>query len=144
MNFSLSRNINKTQIKILTEKYLKIAYLILGVVTLLWTLSFIIYHFYASSVFGFNPTYNNPTYTEFSNNNLILELNRFLTLFWIVSIWCSLYIFPIVFAINLLMKFTNKVKLNFKIILFSFFSCLSNWLILYLPSFGDTFGWMLD
>lgn len=138
------RNINKTQINTLTKKYLRIIYFILAITPLLWTLSFILYHFYTSSVFGFNPTYNNPTYAEFSDNNIILKLNRFLTWFWIIAMWSSLYIFPFVFVINLILKFSSKLKLNIQGVLFNLFSFLLMWLIIYIPAFGDTFSWMLD
>jgi hypothetical protein len=144
MDFSFSKHLQTTRTKEKTEKFFKITYQTLGVVTLLWTLSLIVFHFYASSVFGFNPTYNNPAASVFRENNLIIEMGSFLIRFWIVAMWCSLYIFPITFLINLLLKFTLKIKPNWRIILYSFSFCLSMWLILYVPNFGDTFNWMLD
>jgi hypothetical protein len=144
MDFSFSKNLQKTQTKEKTEKFLKITYQTIGVLTLLWTLSLIIFHFYASSVFGFNPTYNSPADGEFPENNLIIEMGSLLIRFWIVAVWCSIYIFPIIFLINLFLKFTLNIKPNWRIILYSFACCLSMWLILYVPYFGDTFTWMLD
>lgn len=138
----MSRNQNRNPIKNLTEKFITAAYLILGITTLLWTISFIIYHFYLNSVFGFYPSYNNPTYSEFAGNIFIVELNGFITGFMIVAFWCVFLIFPSVFVINVLLKFTAKIKLNWKIILFSFVCCLMSWLVLLV--LGDTFTWLLD
>ena len=144
MSFSLRRNLNPIFVKNRAENTIKISYLILGIITLLWTVSFIIYHFYLSSFFGFNPSYDNPTYVEFSNYIRIVELNQLISTFWTIGVFCSMFVFPIVFVINLVLKFTTEFKWNVKIILFSFISCLSIWLILYIPPFRDTFSWILD
>ena len=144
MNFSLNQNFQKTLNRETTEKFLKITFQSIGFVTLLWTLSFIIFHFYANSVLGFNPSYNDPADSIIRENNLIIEMGTVLIGFWIVALWCSLYIFPILFLIIILFKYTLNIKLNWRIILFSFSCCLSMWLVLYVPNFGDTFKWMLD
>ena len=144
MNIIYSVDFQKMRTKEKTEKFFKIIYLSIYIVTLTWTLSLIIFHFYTNSVFGFNPTYNSPANVEFMENNLIIEMGRFLIIFWIVAMWCSLYIFPIIFLINLFLKFILKINPNWRIILCSFSCCLSMWLILYVPNFGNTFNWMLD
>jgi hypothetical protein len=75
----------------------------------------------------------------------MVNLSGFLIVFWLISIWCSVYIFPIVFSINLILKFTSKIKLNYKPIAFCLLGCLSMWLIMISSSsFNDTFGWILD
>lgn len=144
MNFSLKKKFQKTLNKETTEKLLNISFQSIGFVTILWTLSLIIFHFYAISVLGFNPTYNNPANSVFQENNLIIEMGSVVIRFWIVAMWCSLYIFPILFLINILFKYTLNIKLNWRIILISFTCCLSMWLVLYVPNFGDTFKWILD
>jgi hypothetical protein len=124
------------------EIFYKYCYLTLGIITFLWTISFIVYHFYLYSFFGFYPSYDNPTYSEFAHNLSIIKLNGFIIGFWIVALWCAIYIFPIVFFTNLILKFTSKIRMNWKIILLSFLCCLFSWLILFI--LGDTFEWLLD
>lgn len=125
-----------------TEIFYKYCYLILGIITFLWTLSFIVYHFYLYSVFGFYPSYDNPTYSEFAHNLSIIKLNGFIIGFWTVALLCAFFIFPTVLLTNLILKFSYKIRMNLKIILLSFFCCLTSWLILFI--LGDTLGWLLD
>ncbi len=141
LNMPYQTRINKH----LIEKIFKVSYLIFGIIPILWVISLIIFHHYVSSVFGFNPSYNNPEYSEFSNNILIVNSSGFLLGFWIISMWCSTYIYPTIFLINLILKFTSKIKLNYKPILFCLIGCLTIWLIWTSSSqFGNTFGWILD
>ena len=129
-------------IKSLLEKTFKVSYLILGIVPILWVISLVIFHYYVSSVFDFNPKHNN---SEFSNNTLIMNSSRFLLGFWVISMWCSTYIFPIIFLINLILMFKNKMKLYYKPILFCLVGCLTIWLTCTSSSpLGNTFGWILD
>ena len=129
--------------KNLTEKIFNTSYAVIGFIPILWVLSLIVFHYYVSSFFGFNPTYNNPEYSDFFSNALIVNLSSFLLEFWNISMWCCLYFFPIIFLVNLILRFTKKIKLNYKSILIPFFGFLLMCLIWVLP-FGETFGWILD
>ena len=144
MEFVLKRNLKINRIKKITQSFFKYSYLIIGIVTLIWTLSFIAFHFYVSSIFGFNPSYDNPTYTDFYQNKLIVDLIKYISGFWVVAFLCAFCFFPIIICINLILKYTTELKLNLKMIGFSFLCCLISYLILFAPYFGNTFEWMLD
>lgn len=127
------------------NKVFKVSYLVLGIIPILWVIVLIIFHHYMSFEFGYSPTYNKPEYSEIFSNAIILNLCDFLLLFWIISMCCSVFIYPIVFLINLVLKFTNKVNINYKSILFCLIGYMVFWLMMILSSpYGNTFSWILD
>lgn len=144
MKIEVSNYIQKNRTKERIEKFSKITYLTIGIVTLLSTLSFIIFHFYTSSVLGYNPKYNSPDYNDIPINYMIVELGILIIYLLSVAMCFSLYIFPIIFLINIFLKFKLKIRLYWEIILFSFICCLSILLIFYVPEFEDTFSWLMD
>jgi len=131
--------------KIRIEKSINTSYKVVGFFPLLWLVLFVIFHFYVSSVFEFSPSYSHPEYSVYSENSLIINASKLLLGLWIFSIWCTVYFFPAILLINLILKFRTKIKMNYKLIIICFAGCLAMFLTWSLSSpLRDTFEWILD
>jgi len=132
--------LNKTQI----EKIFKISFLSIGGVSFFFLMLFLGYHYYVNVFFGFQPTYDHPTFSDFSNNTFMVRTNHYFALYFIIVILIEIAVFPIALAVNIILKFTKKVQLNYKAILFDILGLPILWLLLYFTALGNTFTWMLD
>lgn len=126
------------------EQLFNIAYVVIASFSLLENLLLIFYYFYLSSIFGYSPSYGNPDYTQYSQNSMLITLNTIIVLLFIISLWCTVYIFPVIFTGHLVLKFTKKTPLNFKVAIAGFICSASIFLIPLIPGIADTLSWILD
>jgi|GEM_PF-5332652 len=131
-----------TQLKI--EKAFDVVYRMLGLISGVWTLCLIVFHFYVYFKLGYAPSYDQPSYSEFSDQPIMSFWYNLIGAYFWVGLACLFYVFPAIFLLHLIFKFTNGLKMNFRVILVSLVYCATPFLVMFVPIIGDTLWWILD
>ena len=104
------------------EKIFKNLYLIIGVIPALFIVSLIIFHYYSTTLIGYEPSINFPYY--YIQNDFNFNLLKLIFIWQLMSL-CCVFLFPGLLLINLILDLAIKIELSGKFILLSFLSCLS-------------------
>ena len=87
---------------------------IVALLPVVWLVLFIVVHVSIESVFGYTAAYNRPSQLEYTQHTFINVSYHILIIFWIISMWCIVYIYPALLMTHIVFRFKYHLKIDLK------------------------------
>ncbi len=131
------------KIKDVIPKCIHVLYIVVSIIPLVWLLLFLGLHLYLKYSLNIAPSYNSP---QLKDSQWILHYYTIgIFVLGIVTLWCVIYVFPVLFFINLWLKYIGSMKM---MRLFIYLGLFNIFMIYYVfeinQQLSSTMSWMLD